>query len=115
MDDEKQNREFGVFTEQNWTTVSHRHALYGRQVEILRLLFCGLHDKDMADQLGISFSTLRTHMDHLFAKFGVEDRNELILAVFKSGMEACRCRVCRRLVQEPKGEASAYDEASPSQ
>jgi DNA-binding CsgD family transcriptional regulator len=45
-----------------------------REREVAELAACGLHDKEIARRLGISITTVRTHIDHAFRKLGVTNR-----------------------------------------
>ena len=49
-------------------------ALSARETQVARLAGGGLPDKAIARQLGISVATVRTHLDHAFAKLGVRNR-----------------------------------------
>jgi DNA-binding NarL/FixJ family response regulator len=42
----------------------------------------GRSDKQIAREMGISISTVRTHVSRLFRKFDLSDRMELMLHVF---------------------------------
>ncbi|OHB65581.1 MAG: hypothetical protein A2Y76_12285 [Planctomycetes bacterium RBG_13_60_9] len=42
----------------------------------------GMSDKQIARAMGISITTVRTHMSRLFRKFDLSDRTELVLHVF---------------------------------
>jgi DNA-binding CsgD family transcriptional regulator len=50
-----------------------------REIEIIQLLATDKSDKMIADELGISTSTLDTHKNHLFEKAGVFSKNGLIM------------------------------------
>jgi DNA-binding NarL/FixJ family response regulator len=58
-----------------------------REQEILRLLAQGLIYKEIADQLGISFGTVRTHICRIYEKLHVHSRHE---AAFKVSGRADR-------------------------
>jgi DNA-binding CsgD family transcriptional regulator len=45
-----------------------------RESDILGLIACDLSDKQVANQLGISLPTLRTHLSHVYARHGVHSR-----------------------------------------
>jgi DNA-binding CsgD family transcriptional regulator len=45
-----------------------------RESEVAGLAACGLRDKEIARRLGISITTVRTHIDHAFRKLGVTNR-----------------------------------------
>ena len=70
------------FSEQDWARLKEDLGLPPRRAEVLRCVLEGMSDKQTATALGISFSTVRTHVSRLFAKFGSNDRVELILHVF---------------------------------
>src|SRR5258705_533107 len=48
-------------------------ALSGREREVARLVSCGLTDKEVARRLGISLTTVRTHIGHAFRKLDVDN------------------------------------------
>ncbi len=58
-----------------------RHGLSPRETDIALLVCKGFTDREIADLLKIAFSTVRTHMKHLFAKLDVTNRTELIFAL----------------------------------
>jgi DNA-binding CsgD family transcriptional regulator len=49
-----------------------------REQEIARLVMQGLPDKEIARQLGISTTTVRTHLESAFRKVGVGNRSALV-------------------------------------
>jgi len=49
-----------------------------REREVADLAARGLHDKEIARELGISVTTVRTHIDHAFRKLGVTNRMLLV-------------------------------------
>ena len=49
-----------------------------REREVADLAARGLHDKEIARELGISVTTVRTHIDHAFRKLGVTNRILLV-------------------------------------
>ena len=52
--------------------------LSGRERDVARLVCCGLTDKEIARRLGISLTTVRTHVGHAFEKLGVDNRIKLV-------------------------------------
>jgi DNA-binding NarL/FixJ family response regulator len=54
-------------------------ALTPRENEILTLLARGLHYKEIADQLGISTSTVRAHLHTIYGKLHVQSRTEAVI------------------------------------
>lgn len=49
-----------------------------RERETAELAAAGLQDKEIARRLGISITTVRTHLDHSFRKLGVTNRMGLV-------------------------------------
>lgn len=54
-------------------------GLTDREVEVLRLAARGLSRKDMAKALFVSEGTVRSHLEHIYAKAGVTNRSAAIL------------------------------------
>lgn len=71
-----------LFTEQEWVRVQEQLGLPQRQAEITRHIMDGKSDKQIARAMGISITTVRTHVSRLFRKFDLNDRMELMLHVF---------------------------------
>lgn len=57
-------------------------ALTSRELQVVTLMASDLCDKQIADQLGITVSTLNTHKIHLFEKFNVHSKSGLITKAF---------------------------------
>ncbi|WP_019936219.1 helix-turn-helix transcriptional regulator [Bordetella sp. FB-8] len=55
--------------------------LTAREAEIVRLAASGLPDKEIARRLRISFTTVRTHLEHAFRKLDVVNRVQLAALV----------------------------------
>lgn len=53
-------------------------ALSQREQAIAHCVCEGLGDKQIARHLGIGFSTVRTHLNHIFDKLGVHSRTQLV-------------------------------------
>lgn len=70
-----------LFTAEQWRRIDKALALSPRQSEILRMVFGSRSDKQIASELGIAHSTVRMHLQRLYAKCGVSDRVELVLHV----------------------------------
>lgn len=49
-----------------------------REREVVALVAEGLLDKEIAERLGISYTTVRTHLDRSFHKLGVSNRSRLV-------------------------------------
>jgi len=51
-----------------------------REIEVLQLLARGLANKDMAKQLFVSEATVKSHLSHIYNKFGVDSRAGAVAA-----------------------------------
>jgi len=50
-----------------------------RELEVLRLLTCGMRIAKVAESLGIKETTVRNHIEHILAKLGVHSRLEAVV------------------------------------
>ncbi|MCP5103995.1 MAG: response regulator [bacterium] len=55
------------------------HGLSGREKEILRAMVMGLKNREIADKLFISEMTVKSHINRIYKKFGVNNRAKAIL------------------------------------
>ncbi|WP_322031234.1 helix-turn-helix transcriptional regulator [Paraburkholderia sp. J76] len=53
------------------------NRLTRRERDVVALVVEGLLDKEIAERLGISYTTVRTHLDRSFQKLGVTNRSRL--------------------------------------
>jgi DNA-binding CsgD family transcriptional regulator len=53
-------------------------TLTAREIQIAALVVRGLTDRSIADALGISYWTVRTHLEHMFRKLEVKNRAALV-------------------------------------
>lgn len=60
--------------------------LTAREREVLQLLADGLGNKQIAARLGISTSTVKTHVEELFARLAVASRAEAVAAGVRRGL-----------------------------
>lgn len=60
--------------------------LTARETEVLKYLASGCSNKEVAELLGISEKSVKLHVTHLVAKFGVRDRLQLVIAAHRAGM-----------------------------
>jgi DNA-binding CsgD family transcriptional regulator len=49
-----------------------------RQTKIVEMIAAGYTDKQLAVRLGMAPSTLRTHMERMFRRYGVHSRAALV-------------------------------------
>lgn len=73
-----------------WTELARELELTPRQADIVQLLLAAKKDKQIATELGLSITTVRMHLRHIFARLHVADRMELALRVFQLLCEHCQ-------------------------
>jgi DNA-binding NarL/FixJ family response regulator len=56
-----------------------RHGLSRREEEVLDLLGAGLSNAMIGHRLGLTEKTVKNHLNHIFAKLGVQNRTEAAL------------------------------------
>lgn len=61
-------------------------GLTPREAEVLRLIAAGLSNSLIAERLMISESTVKSHINHLFAKIGVTDRAQAVTYAYQRGL-----------------------------
>jgi DNA-binding NarL/FixJ family response regulator len=57
-----------------------------RELQILRLIGSGATNQEIAQQLQVSGSTVRTHLQHILGKLGLENRNQAVLYAIRIGL-----------------------------
>ena len=62
------------------------HALTHRELDVLEHLGNRFHDKEIADELGISVETVKTHMKRIRGKLGVSSRREAATKALELGL-----------------------------
>ena len=60
--------------------------LTAREVEILRLIATGLSNGEIAAALVVSGATVKTHVNHIFAKTGARDRAQAVRYAYEHGL-----------------------------
>lgn len=60
--------------------------LSGRELEVLRLIRDGHRNKEIADRLGISESTVKFHIKHIADKLGASDRTHAVTLAIRRGL-----------------------------
>lgn len=63
-----------------------RPSLTRREMDILKLLVKGLINREIADILGVSISTIKNQLNTLFSKLEVTDRTEAATAALQRGI-----------------------------
>jgi DNA-binding NarL/FixJ family response regulator len=61
-------------------------GLSPREAEVLSLIAAGLSNTDIARELVLSNATIKTHINHIFAKIGARDRAQAVHYAFHHGL-----------------------------
>lgn len=70
----------------------HPDRLTMREMDILRLLVCGMTNQEIASRLYLSEKTIKNHLTSVFRKFSVNDRTQAAIYAIK-----------HKIIEEPKG------------
>ena len=61
-------------------------GLTPREAEVLALIAAGLTNGEIADRLVVSAATVKTHVNHIFAKANVRDRAQAVVYAYSHGL-----------------------------
>jgi DNA-binding NarL/FixJ family response regulator len=74
------------FVEMTKQAQAPQDLLSGRELEVLELMAKGSANKEIADQLSITNSTVKTHITSIFQKLNATDRTEAVTQAIKKGI-----------------------------
>jgi DNA-binding NarL/FixJ family response regulator len=74
---------------------SGEQCLSARELEVVRSVASGMSNKELAEHLGISTATVKTHLTRVFQKLGMNGRGQLIAAYHGGSLLRMRLMVGR--------------------
>lgn len=75
------------FSDGEWNEVVEHFALSEREAETLVLVLDDLETKEIAEALGIGYSTARTYISRVFGKLHVNRRTAAITRTFEAHLQ----------------------------
>ena len=68
------------------STVLSQEKLSGRERKVLQMIAHGLSNQEIADDLHVSISTIKTHLNNIYAKLRVHTRLQAVTKAYDLGI-----------------------------
>jgi two-component system, NarL family, response regulator LiaR len=68
----------GVISQKSFSLPAADISISPREFEVLQRIACGYSNQEIADQLNVSLSTVKTHSSNIFAKLDVKRRTQAV-------------------------------------
>ena len=86
LDPAVQHHVLAALTEPGTVAPELPDGLTPREAEVLALIAEGLTNAEIAERLVVSAATVKTHVNHIFAKAGVRDRAQAVVYAYANGL-----------------------------
>jgi DNA-binding NarL/FixJ family response regulator len=78
-----------LFSESKWMELAKELSLSPRQAQVVKCLFLGHSDKQIALDLQMAVPIVRTYLSRLFSRFDVQNRTKFVLYVLRRFHHEC--------------------------
>lgn len=72
-----------LLDDSKWEYLRKRYGMTAREMQVARLVCCGLGNDHIAAQLGIKHATVKTHIRNLYRKLWVHNKISMLLKFIK--------------------------------
>lgn len=66
-------------------------GLTERQIEVMECLVSGYTQKEIAEELGIGFNTVNTHLNHIRARTNTKNNTQAVFVAMRRKWFPCAC------------------------
>ena len=67
-------------------SLRERYGLTRRELDVLRLVAKGYSNREIAEKLGLSPNTVKTHVERMLKRLGVTDRTDAVAKALRTGI-----------------------------
>jgi len=71
-----------LFRRERWEYIQKCYRFSERKMQILKLLFEGLENDQIAKKLKIRYNTVKAHFGNIYTRVGVQNKVQLVIQLF---------------------------------